>query len=139
MVSCGNFEDLQHDPNGTFVGVDGPNPRFTASKGWGARLSSQVIAALVERVNAALSGKPVDNWADLRALVQRLQAGDLIVARDSGGVSKNGLCFELENVQSQSKVHHCRVFDDLGWHGNRFARFDISKSNCGRKSRAGGS
>jgi Creatinine amidohydrolase len=126
MELCGdlvNLEDLSDDPNGTFVGVYGPNPRFTASKDWGARLSSRVVAALVERVDAALSGKPVDNWADLRALVQRLQTGDLVVVRDSGRVSKSGLRFELENVQPQSK--YITALRSTTWDGTPIDSADL--------------
>ena len=97
------LENLANHAEATFPGIYGPNPLFTASQEWGSILASRAVAALVKRVDGALDSAPVDNWADLRRLIQRLQAGDLILAQDSGRVGENGLVFELENVQSQSK------------------------------------
>ena len=123
---CGDLvklENLANDQDATFVGVYGPNPRFTASKDWGAQLSRRVVAGLVERVNAALSGKLVDNWADLRVLVRRLQAGDMSVVFDSGRLKESGLTFEIQNVNLQSK--YITAVRSLTWDGKPMNSEDL--------------
>lgn len=98
-----DLELLIDDPDAEHVGVYAANPRFTASREWGAMLTKRVTESLRDRVNAMVAGGPADNWTDISNLVGRLQAGDLSVVRDSGTVSAGGSVLELENPHPQSK------------------------------------
>jgi len=98
-----DLELLSDDPGAEHVGVYAANPRFTASRDWGALLSNRVVEALRTRVEDMIAGGPADNWTDIRNLVGRLQAGDLTVLGGSGSFDDDGLAFELENPHPQSK------------------------------------
>jgi len=97
---------LDSDPSSEHLGVYGSNPRFTASREWGAHMAENAINRLTGLVRSFLSGERPDSWALLRELVERLQAGDLQVVTDSGRRAKEGeggIRLDLHNPHSQSK------------------------------------
>jgi len=97
-----DLDALSDDPAADHVGVYAANPRFTASRGWGAKLAEHAVAGLTDRVRSMLAGQRPDNWSDLRALVGRLQAGDLEV--HGARLADNGTpVVELFNPHDQSK------------------------------------
>ena len=94
---------LEDDLEAEHVGVYAANPRFTASREWGAAMSNHAVGRLVGIVEGFSAGERADSWVMLRQLVTRLQSGDLEVVTDSGRVENGSLRFDLYNPHPQSK------------------------------------
>lgn len=93
---------LSDDPEADHVGVYAANPRFTASREWGALLVDHAVGRLAGKVRSMLAGEQPDNWSDLRALIERLQVGDLEVS--GARLADDGTpVVELFNPHDQSK------------------------------------
>ncbi|MFO1541595.1 MAG: creatininase family protein [Chloroflexota bacterium] len=65
------LDRLPADPDGTMLGVYGPNPRTRASATVGAAQVTAAAGLLAERVRALLAGGRIDPMVDLRAFVAR--------------------------------------------------------------------
>ena len=74
-----------------------------------------------------LRGDEVDNWVDLKKLVERLQAGDLEVVADSGSTGADGMWLELHNPHSQSK--YITAVTDARLDGEPLSLVDASVCN----------
>ena len=94
---------LEDDPDAEHVGVYAANPRFTASREWGAAMADNAVRRLAGIIERFEAGERADSWVMLRQLVARLQSGDLDVVPDSGRVQDGSLRFELYNPHPQSK------------------------------------
>ena len=94
---------LEDDPEAEHVGVYAANPRFTASKEWGATMSDNAVRRLSAIIDGYQRGERADSWVLLAELIDRLQSGDLEVVADSGRVTDAVLTFELHNPHGQSK------------------------------------
>jgi hypothetical protein len=94
---------LEDDPQAEHVGVYAANPRFTASREWGAAMADHAVRRLAGIIEGFAAGERADSWVMLRELVSRLQSGDLEVVVDSGTVDNGSLRFELFNPHPQSK------------------------------------
>jgi creatinine amidohydrolase len=94
---------LEDDPEAEHVGIYAANPRFTASREWGEIMSDHAVGRLAAIIEAFSEGGRADSWVMLRQLVERLQAGDLVVVEDSGRIRDGSLSFDLYNPHPQSK------------------------------------
>ena len=94
---------LEDDPEAEHAGVYAANPRFTASREWGAAMADHAVQRLAGIIEGFGAGQRADSWVMLRELVSRLQSGDLEVVTDSGAVADGVLRFELYNPHPQSK------------------------------------
>ena len=94
---------LEDDPAAEHVGVYAANPRFTASREWGAAMADHAVQRLAGIIEGFHSGERADSWVMLRQLVSRLQSGHLEVVTDSGAVEDGRLLFDLYNPHPQSK------------------------------------
>ena len=94
---------LEDDPEAEHVGVYAANPRFTASRAWGAAMADHAVGRLAGIIEGYAAGERADSWVMLRQLVSRLQSGGLEVVSDSGRVEDGSLRFELYNPHPQSK------------------------------------
>ena len=94
---------LEDDPEAEHVGVYAANPRFTASREWGEIMSDHAVGRLARIIEGFSKGAKADSWVMLRQLVERLQAGDLVVIEDSGRIRDGSVSFELYNPHPQSK------------------------------------
>ena len=94
---------LEDDPEAEHVGVYAANPRFTASREWGAAMTEHAVGRLAALIEVLLAGGRADSWVMLRRLVERLQAGDLEVVEDSGRITGGSVSFDLHNPHPQSK------------------------------------
>lgn len=106
MEFHGNTVDLtklEDDPEAEHVGVYAANPRFTASKEWGATMADNSVRRLVGIIDGYRQGERADSWVLLKTLIDRLQSGDLEVVAESGNVVDGSLSFDLHNPHGQSK------------------------------------
>ena len=94
---------LEDDPNAEHVGVYAANPRFTASRAWGAAMAEHAVDRLAGIIKGFAAGEKADSWVMLRQLVSRLQSGDLEIVTDSGRLENGTLRLELYNPHPQSK------------------------------------
>ena len=94
---------LEDDPEAEHVGVYAANPRFTASRQWGAAMADHAVRRLARIIEGFAAGERADSWVMLRELVSRLQSGDLEVVSHSGRLENGSLRFELFNPHPQSK------------------------------------
>ena len=94
---------LEDDPAAEHVGVYAANPRFTASREWGRTMADHAVGRLAGIIEGFSEGERADSWMMLRQLVERLQAGDLVVVEDSGRIRNGSVRFELYNPHPQSK------------------------------------
>ncbi len=94
---------LEDDPEAEHVGIYAANPRFTASREWGKVMADHAVERLARIIKGFSEGERADSWMMLRQLVERLQAGDLVVVEDSGRIDKGSATFELYNPHPQSK------------------------------------
>ena len=99
-VDLGTLED---DPEAEHVGIYAANPRFTASREWGRIMADHAVGRLARIIDGFSKGERADSWMMLRELVERLQAGDLVVVEDSGRISNGSVSFDLYNPHPQSK------------------------------------
>ncbi|MDH3753238.1 MAG: creatininase family protein, partial [Acidimicrobiia bacterium] len=131
-----DLETLADDPGAEHVGVYAANPRFTASREWGETLSAHVVGRLADRLRGLVAGQPADNWADLRSLVGRLQAGDLEVVRDSARITNAGFALELYNPHGQSK--YLTAVPSVTWDGGEIdpSRLTLCNQSVGERSDA---
>ena len=98
-----DLNTLEDDPEAQHVGVYAANPRFTASREWGAAMADHAVGRLAGIIEGFSTGERADSWLMLRQLVTRLQSGDLEVVTDSGRVEDGSLRFDLYNPHPQSK------------------------------------
>ena len=94
---------LEDDPEAHHVGVYAANPRFTASREWGAAMTDHAVRRLAGIIEGFAAGRRADSWVMLRQLVTRIQSGDLEVVADSGRLENGSLRFDLYNPHPQSK------------------------------------
>jgi len=94
---------LEDDPEAEHVGIYAANPRFTASREWGKAMADHAVERLARIIDGFSEGERADSWMMLRQLVERLQAGDLVVVEDSGRIRDESLSLELHNPHPQSK------------------------------------
>jgi len=84
-------ERLAADPEAAHIGVYGRNPRFTASREFGAAQVEAAAELLGERVRLLLGGGALDPLADLRRFVDLSWPEPLEVTGSSGGASEAAL------------------------------------------------
>ena len=94
---------LEDDPEAEHVGVYAANPRFTASREWGAAMADHAVRRLAGVIEGFSAGERADSWVMLRELVSRLQSGDLEVVAGSGRLEDGSLRFGLYNPHPQSR------------------------------------
>ena len=94
---------LDDDPGAEHVGVYAANPRFTASREWGAAMADHAVRRLAGVIEGFAMGERADSWAMLRQLVARIQSGDLEVVPGSGRLENGSLRVEMYNPHPQSK------------------------------------
>ncbi len=94
---------LEDDPEAEHVGIYAANPRFTASRECGRIMADHAVGRLARIIEGFSKGERADSWIMLRQLVERLQAGDLVVVEDSGRIRNGSVSFELYNPHPQSK------------------------------------
>lgn len=98
-----DLSTLEDDREAEHVGIYAANPRFTASRGWGRTMADHAVGRLARIIEGFSEGERADSWMMLRELVERLQAGDLVVVEDSGRISNGSMSFDLYNPHPQSK------------------------------------
>jgi creatinine amidohydrolase len=96
---------LPPDRGASIVGVYGPNPRFTVDARSGTAQLEAAAALLADRATAALSGAPMDSFADLRLFVERYWPERLVLAGRAGvpGDGEGGPAILLTNPAPVSR------------------------------------
>lgn len=97
-----DLSQLNDDPNERYLGVYGPNPKFTASKQWGDRMAGHIVKKLSERVDRLLAGSRIDPYADLRDFVKKYWSQPLEI-RGGHRTSPLGTEFDLFNNSAYSR------------------------------------